>query len=478
MPEGQQPAAAGLTVEDAKQASTAAQRYLLERYSPGGNWVGWLMIWSIFIESFDFYSISFVLIYVSKAFHPSTSELSLAAAGVQGGAVVGSLVGGWLTDRLGRRLLFTASMIIFIVFGLAQAFVPNIWWLIVVRTLLGIPLGADVSTGYSFLMEALPPKKREVMGNRWQFMFALGEVVTIGIVTALVASGIGHNLLWRMVLGLSAVPAAAVLVLRSRLPESAMWLVSKGRFSEAKATSMASYGDSLDMLPDVDTALPAARIRDFFPAIRRDSFTWRASLFAWISCATQSIEFSTFAFFIPLFLVLLNISSAVQTNLLTLGLYVVAMISGAVGPWITPRIGLKKLSSYGYSLSFIGLMVAGTGLVENVKWLVPVGAIVFLWGHYFDAEPVMTISSMVAPPEFRGTASGVAYMFVKLPSFASIYAFPQLFDAIGKGYSTLLIGVFPVIGLLASIFVLPEVFGSRADVGSDPEQTLLAGTPN
>jgi hypothetical protein len=250
-----------------------------------------------------------------------------------------------------------------------------------------------------------------------------------------------------------------------------MWLVAKGRFSEAKSVSRENYGDNLDMLPDVDAALPPVRMRDLFPALRRDSFSWRASVFGWISCVTQSTEFSTFAFFIPLFLLLLHVSGAVQTNLLTLGIYVVAMISGAVGPWITPRIGLRKLSSYGYALSLIGLMAAGVGLLEKINWLVPVGAIIFLWGHYWDAEPVMTIPSVVAPPEYRGAASGFAYMFVKLPSFASIYLFPMLFTAIGEGDSTLLIGVFPAIGLLASLFLLPEVLGSRSDVGIGPERS-------
>ena len=47
-----------------------------------------------------------------------------------------------------------------------------------------------------------------------------------------------------------------------------------------------------------------------------------------------------------------------------------------------------------------------------------------LWGHYWDASNCMTIPTMVARPDYRGTASGFAYMFVKLPSFLSIFLFP------------------------------------------------------
>ena len=63
----------------------------------------------------------------------------------------------------------------------------------------------------------------------------------------------------------------------------------------------------------------------------------------------------------------------------------------------------------------------------------------------------MTIPSLVAKPQYRGTASGFAYMFVKLPTFIGIFLFPSLFDSIGQANATLLVVVFPLIGLLAAI---------------------------
>jgi MFS family permease len=48
------------------------------------------------------------------------------------------------------------------------------WSGIAVRLILGIPLGSDISSGYTYIMESMPRGEREVMGNRWQFMFALG----------------------------------------------------------------------------------------------------------------------------------------------------------------------------------------------------------------------------------------------------------------------------------------------------------------
>jgi hypothetical protein len=75
-------------------------------------------------------------------------------------------------------------------------------------------------------------------------------------------------------------------------------------------------------------------------------------------------------------------------------------------------------------------------------------------------------------PEYRGTASGFAYIFVKLPSFLAIFLFPSLFTAIGQTAATLFVAIFPLIGLLAAIFILPEVYGYE----HDSEPTLPLGS--
>jgi hypothetical protein len=70
-----------------------AVRYLVSNYNPKGNKVGWLMMASILIEAWDLYSIAFVLIYIKAQYNPDPLLLGLAAAGTQGGALVGALVG-------------------------------------------------------------------------------------------------------------------------------------------------------------------------------------------------------------------------------------------------------------------------------------------------------------------------------------------------------------------------------------------------
>ena len=440
-----------------------AVRHLLSNYSPQGQRVGWLMMASILIEAWDLYSIAFVLIFIRDIFHPSPAMLGLAAAGTQGGAVVGALLGGWLSDKVGRRAIFLSTMVMFVVFALAQAFVPNMLWLVIVRLILGIPLGSDISNGYTYIMEYLPPGKREVMGNRWQFMFAIGEVIALAIIAVFIALEMPHDILWRVTLGLGAVPAAIIFVMRYNLPETAIWLIRRGRFREAKQVTAEMYNDPLDFVPNEDVPMPKPRPSAFLADIRSDPIRWRATLFGWIACFAQSSEFSTFAFYIPVLFVMVGVSGVLGTDLVTMLLYIIAAISGWVGPLITPRIGQRGLSIAGFGIVFVALLIAAAALYTGHVIVLPFAAALMLWGHYWDAENVMTIPSMVARPEYRGTASGFAYVFVKLPSFLAIFLFPVLFAAIGQANATLFTAIFPLLGLLAAIFILPEVYGFEHD---------------
>ncbi len=444
-------------------AMDGAVRHLVNNYNPKGNRVGWLMMSSILVEAWDLYSIAFVLIFIREQYHPNPYLLGLAAAATQGGALVGALLGGWLSDKIGRRVMFLATMVMFIIFALVQAFVSSVGWLVAVRLILGVPLGSDISNGYAYIMESMPKGEREVMGNRWQFMFAVGEVFTLGVIAVFLALDLPHEMVWRVTLGLGAVPALVILLMRHDLPETAVWLIRRGRFREAKQVSLQMYNDRLDMLPDGDIAVPKARPTAFLADISRDPLRWRATIYGWIACFAQGAEFSTFAFYLPVLFVSVGVSSYLGTDLVTMALYVLAAVSGWVGPLLTPKIGQRGLSIAGFSIVLLSLLAAAAALYTGNTLVLPFAAAAMLWGHYWDAANCMTIPTMVAKPEYRGTASGFAYMFVKLPSFLAIFLFPPLFTAIGQANATLFVAIFPLAGLLAAIFILREVYGYEHD---------------
>jgi len=445
-------------------ADQATVRLLNKPGTASSNRGGWMMIATILIEAWDLYAISFLLIFIKTEYNPTAIELGLATAAVQGGALVGALLGGLVADRLGRKRVFILTMILFIILAAAQGFSTNIWDLIIIRFLLGIPLGSDIANGYAYIMESMSKGTREKMGTRWQFMFGLGEVFAIVVITIMYISGIDHSVLWRVGLALGAVPAVILLLARLDLPETPLSLLHRGQFVKAKEMSQKLFDDPLDMLPNEDVQLEKVKVDDFLKVMWADPVKKRATIFGWISNACQGAEFTAFAFYLPVILVVagVGVSSSgniTGTNLVTALIYVLATISGFIAPLMLSRIGHRGLAMWGYGLAFVGLVVGAFALLNDWKVIIVVAACVLMWGHYWDASNGMTIVSMVAPPRFKATASGFGYLFVKAASFFGAFVFPVMTAAWGSFWATLAVSLLSLTGFLSAKYILPEMYG-------------------
>jgi len=443
-----------------------AVRHLLQKSGKAGSRVGWLMLASTLVEAWDLYSIGFVLVFIGNQFHPSSFVLGLAAAATQLGALAGSLFGGWLVDRLGRRVMFLGTMITFIVLALAQAASWSIWSLIVIRFFLGLPLGSEPAVGFGYIMDAMSTTKRELMGTRWQFVFGLGNAASAGVVTLLMFLIPDHEAVWRTALAIGAVPAFVILMMRLSLPETAIWLIRKGKFREAKVAAQKMYGDSLDMLPDEDIVIPQARSSAFLADLRTDPIRMRASLHSWIGNFLSTAQFQTFGFYLPLLFVALGISSQTGNNLILVVLYGFAALSGWLAPSVAQHIGHRGVSIVGFATVFVSLLVAALALHENWIYVVPFAAAVMIYGEYLSVSNFMTIATVVAKPEYRGLAGGFCYAFAKLAAFLAIFLFPSVTAALGHSGATLAVSGFALLGLLSAIFIMPEMFGYDRDIAA------------
>jgi MFS family permease len=360
--------------------------------------------------------------------------------------------------------VFILTMTLFIVLAVAQAFSQSIWDLIIMRLLIGIPLGSDISNGYAYIMESMSKGKREEMGSRWQFMFGLGEVLCILVVTGMYLADLPHPILWRAALALGAVPAIFMLIARVNLPETPLSLLQRGKFRKAKEVSRTLFNDSLDMLPDQDITLEKPALGDFLKVIWADPVKRRASIFGWISNACQGAEFTAWGFYLPVILVLsgVGVSSSgniAGTNVVTALIFCLATLSGYVAPLMLPRIGHRGVAMWGFGLAFLGLILGAIAIHFDWKLVIVIGACILMWGHYWDASNGMTLCAMVAPPRFKATASGFGYVFVKAASFFGAFVFPLVNEALGKSGATLVVSLLSLTGFLAAKFILPEMYG-------------------
>ncbi len=153
------------------------------------------------------------------------------------GQVVGAIVFGRLSDRLGRRKLFILTLAIYLigsgVAGLAQDF----WFLAVFRFVAGLGIGGEYAAINSAIDELIPSKYRghvdiAINGTYWGGA-ALGAAANIYLLDT---SHFSENLGWRIGFFLGPVLGIAIIFLRRHIPESPRWLMTHGREEEADAT--------------------------------------------------------------------------------------------------------------------------------------------------------------------------------------------------------------------------------------------------
>jgi putative MFS transporter len=177
------------------------------------------------------------------------------------GMMIGSFLTGFLGDRYGRRFTYQANLMVFGAASLAAAFAPNMTWLIALRGVMGIGLGAELVAGYAALTEFLPPQAR----GRWS------GILNAAVVTSLPVSALASTLLiprmgWRVMFVIGGVGALIVWYLRKAMPESPRWLESIGRTEEAEALLRQIEGEFAEQgvaLSEPAPAATAAPMRSF-----------------------------------------------------------------------------------------------------------------------------------------------------------------------------------------------------------------------
>jgi len=153
------------------------------------------------------------------------------------GQVVGALVFGRLSDRLGRRKLFILTLIIYLAGSGIAGFAQDYWFLAIFRFVAGMGIGGEYAAINSAIDELIPSRYRghvdiAINGTYWGGA-ALGAFANIYLLdTDLFAESIG----WRIGFFLGPVLGIVIIFLRRHIPESPRWLMTHGREQEADAT--------------------------------------------------------------------------------------------------------------------------------------------------------------------------------------------------------------------------------------------------
>jgi MFS transporter, putative metabolite:H+ symporter len=168
------------------------------------------------------------------------------------GLLVGAWIAGILSDRFGRRVSFQINLLIFGGFSMAAAAAPNMTWLIALRFLMSVGLGAEVVVAAATLMEFIPARLRGRM---------IAALALCSPFSTLLANILGSTLIpiagWQVMFLIAGVGALSIWVLRKGMPESPRWLESQSRYEEAEAIVRMVEAEAYQTCAPVGTATPA-----------------------------------------------------------------------------------------------------------------------------------------------------------------------------------------------------------------------------
>ncbi|OBG30508.1 MFS transporter [Mycobacterium sp. 852002-51057_SCH5723018] len=163
------------------------------------------------------------------------AQIGLAAAFYIGGACLGALFFGHLTDRFGRRNLFILTLAVYLTATVATAFSFAPWYFFIARFFTGAGIGGEYAAINSAIDELIPARVRGrvdliINGTYW-----LGSAAgAAGALVLLDTSNFPANIGWRLAFGIGAVFGIFVLLVRRNVPESPRWLFIHGRDEEAE----------------------------------------------------------------------------------------------------------------------------------------------------------------------------------------------------------------------------------------------------
>src|SRR5262245_47232079 len=144
------------------------------------------------------------------------------------------LIGGYLTDRLGRRRVLVWSILLYALSALAAGYATSLRWLVFFRCTTFIGVCVEFVAAVAWLAELFPhPKQREAVLGYTQAFSSLGGLMVSGIFVLiskyshLLPAIYGKHTEWRYTLISGVIPAIPLIVIRPCLPESPAWQEKK-----------------------------------------------------------------------------------------------------------------------------------------------------------------------------------------------------------------------------------------------------------
>ena len=404
-----------------------------------GSGIGWAL------DAMDIGLVSFIIAALAVHWDLDKSTTSWIASVGFIGMAVGASLAGLLADKIGRRQVFAATLLLYGLATGASALVTSVGALMVLRFIVGLGLGGELPVASTLVSEFSPRRVRGRMVVILEAFWALGWILAALIGTFVVA---GSDNGWRYGLALGALPALYALYVRLGLPESVRFLESKGRHEEAEAIVRSFEAQASHVEPVVEEVAQPIEGGIWGPALRR-----RTAAF-WTVWFCVSLAYYGAFIWIPSLLVEQGFT-LVRSFAFTLIITLAQLPGYAAAAWLIEVWGRRVTLSAFLAGSAVSALLYG---LASAPWqIIAAGCLLSFfnlgaWGALYAIGPELY------PTEIRATGTGAGAAFGRVGSILAPLLVPPV---LAFGGQVAVFGVFAVaFGVAcAAAFSLPEQKG-------------------
>ena len=422
----------------------------------------WLVGAGMFFDGYDLYVAAGVLASTIQTKFSTLPQNLQFISWTFIGMTLGSLITGFVGDKMGRRFTYQINLLIFGLASIAAAFTENMTQLIICRFVQGLGLGAEIVVGYSTLTEFVPPRTR----GRWLSFMAF--LVVAGFpVTAILSYLIIPKFGWRPMFIIAGIGSLIVWYLRKNLPESPRWLEAQGRTAEAEALvqTIEKEAATAGALPAPAVTAPVVQlgVTDIF----KPPILQRLLVGCWVLITINTLIFG-FVIFLPQFFLRqgLTISNSLGY---TVVLACASLIGCAIGAWLSDMIG-RRWSIIGASVITIvaGWAYARFNAASDPTIVLSVGFILIVAIYVQTAILFGVYTPELFPTEIRLRANGICNTLGRGATVISPFVVGYLMVNFGlPGVVWLMIGL--VIVQIAAVYFWGVEPARRSLEGLDPK---------
>jgi MFS family permease len=358
----------------------------------------------------------------SPSLHMSSTRIGLAGSAYLAGAVVGAIGFGWLTDRLGRKKLFTVTLAVYLIATVLTGLSWSFWSFLLFRAITGAGIGGEYAAVNATIQELIPARRRGftdlvINGSYW-----LGAAIGAGgALVVLNPHLVSQEIGWRGAFVIGGVIGVVVLFVRRFIPESPRWQMTHG---DPEGAARTVSGIEQRIREEVAHKLP--KVPEQHLRLRRHHGDWflisfkllftrykdRAVLGVALMAAQAfcyNAVFFTYALILKQFY---NIAAA------SVGWFMLPFALGNfAGPLLLGRLfdslGRKTMITATYALS--GILMAAVGAMFAAGWLDAVQQTAAWTGIFFVASAAASSAYLTVgesfPLEMRAVAIALFYAF-------------------------------------------------------------------